>query len=69
MRLSKSSLLTIEVVSVISTIVISTVVNAVNKYGQNIRLATTKGGLFLGMTWTAIVALSFWICVSILQYV
>ena len=50
MRLFKSSLFTIEVVSVISTIVISIVVNTINKYGQNIRLAITKSGLFLGMT-------------------
>ena len=69
MRLSKPSLLTIGVASVISTVVISTVVNAVNKYGQDIGLAATKGGLFLGMTWTATVALSLWICVSILQCV
>lgn len=45
--------LTIGIASAISTAIIVKAVNAVNKYGEDIGLAASKGKTFLGMTWAA----------------
>jgi hypothetical protein len=45
--------LTIGIASAISTAILVKAVNAVNKYGEDIGLAATKGKSFLGMTWAA----------------
>ena len=45
--------LTLVIASIISTVVITKAVNAVNKYGADIGIAAYKGSTFLGMTWAA----------------
>lgn len=45
--------LALVIASIISTIVITKAVNAINKYGAEIGIAAYKGSTFLGMTWAA----------------
>jgi hypothetical protein len=45
--------LTLVIASIISTVIITKAVNAVNKYGADIGIAAYKGSTFLGMTWAA----------------
>ena len=45
--------LTLVITSIISTVIITKIVNAVNKYGAEIGIAAYKGSTFLGMTWAA----------------
>lgn len=45
--------LALVIASIISTVIITKTVNAVNKYGAEIGVAAYKGSTFLGMTWAA----------------
>jgi hypothetical protein len=45
--------LALVIASIISTVVITKAVNAINKYGAEIGIAAYKGSTFLGMTWAA----------------
>ena len=59
--------LTLGIASAISTSIMVKVVNAVNKYGDGIGLAATKGSTFLGLTWGATAAMLLAACLSTVQ--
>jgi hypothetical protein len=45
------------IASAISTAIMVKVVNAINKYGDGIGIAATRGTTFLGLTWGAVAAM------------
>jgi hypothetical protein len=61
--------LAIGIASALATTVIVKAVNAINKHGNDIGIAATKGGAFLGMTWAATVAMLLAALVSVVQCV
>jgi hypothetical protein len=61
--------LAIGIASAISTAIIVKAVNTINKFGDDIGIAASKGGAFLGMTWAATVAMLLASLLSIAQCV
>ncbi|KAL8988891.1 MAG: hypothetical protein Q9177_002101 [Variospora cf. flavescens] len=51
--LSLLATLTLGIASAIVSVIMSKIVNEVNKYGNDVGISATKGTTFLGMTWAA----------------
>lgn len=61
--------LALGIASAVATAIITKAVNAVNKYGDDIGIAATKGTKFLGMTWGATAAMLLASILSVAQCV
>jgi phosphoribosylformylglycinamidine (FGAM) synthase-like enzyme len=59
--------LSLGIASAIATAAMVKVVHAVNKYGNDIGIAATKGTTFLGLTWGATAAMLLAACLSTIQ--
>jgi len=61
--------ISLTIASVLATVVIVKAVNTINKYGDDLGIAATKGKLFLGMTWAAVALMLIATIVSIVQLI